>query len=210
MNVVFAIILSMLLNAAPLLAADVFIDMDPLAPGIQSELRVVRGSTFTVDVIVTGVDETLPVDVYQLNLEFDPRVLRVVTVTSGGFLSDGFVIQPDITPSEVNWAEGVIGNPGASGDGILITITFEAVHRGTSSLRLPDVILASLGEYVTGALSEGMVTVVRKHKPPHRRNNQFTRAATAIENTIEEVKKDGKPGLVDRLFDRVLELLPRR
>jgi hypothetical protein len=139
----------------------VFVDTNPFKRGIQSNLKVVRGSAFTIDVVVTRVHPAKPLDVYQLDLHFDPNVLRALSVVSGGFLSGGIVIELNLTPQNVNWAEGVLGLPGASGDGILTTITFEAIGEGRSKLELREAILAGVGEDITGKSKHGTVTVSR-------------------------------------------------
>jgi Calx-beta domain/Cohesin domain len=157
MNLFFAVIGSLLLNAVPLLAADIFVDADP-SPGVQSGLQVAPGSSFTIDVVVTGVDPAKPLDVYEFDLHFDPNVLRAVSVVSGGFLPGAIAVEAYVTSLAVNWTEGVLGLPGVAGDGILARITFEAIGNGTSTLDLREVVLAGVGEDITGAVTPGIVT----------------------------------------------------
>jgi hypothetical protein len=181
-----AVIASMLLNAVPVIAADMTdfesssvgrrksnlprlsVDTDPSKSGIQSSLRVVRGSFFMIDVVVTGIDPAKPLDVYQFNLRFNPKVLEAVEIVSWGFLPGGFIIQKVVTPADVSWAEGVLAFPGVSGDGILATITFKAIGNGKSRLDLRDAILAGLGEDITGRVSDGTVTAL---SPRHERSS---------------------------------------
>jgi hypothetical protein len=143
----------------------VFVDADPARPGIQSKLNVVHGSSFMIDVVVTGVNPIEPLDAYEFDLYFDPNILRAVSVVSGGFLSGIIIIEQDVTPPHVNWAAGVISKAGVFGDGILATITFEAIGRGGSKLDLREVVLASRGDDITGKIKHGAVTV----SPPRRR-----------------------------------------
>ena len=186
MHLVFAVIMIALLNALPMLAAAgqftnsekvsaarqksnlprVFIDTDPSKPGIQSSLRVVRGSSFMIDVVVSGIHPDKPLDGYEFALHFDPNILRAVVSVAGVFLPGAIVIENNATPSDVNWAEGVLGRPGVDGGGILTTITFEAIGNGRSNLDLTKVILASRGEDITGRIRDARVRVL----PPRRKD----------------------------------------
>jgi hypothetical protein len=184
MNAVVLIVLGLLLKAFPALSADdvitkveksasrknsagaqVSVDIDPFRPATQSKLKAISGSSFAADIVVTGVDPARPIDVYQFTLSFDPTVLRAVSIVSGGFLFGGgevIILQKDVTSSDIKWAEGFIGlNSGASGSGILATVMFEVIGSGKSELGLSDVVLAGLGNDLTGKITSGIVTVKR-------------------------------------------------
>jgi Cohesin domain len=168
MNRVFIIVVAVLLNADAVFgaAADkskthLFVDADAFTPGIQSRHTVSVGSIFTIDIVVSGIDPATPLDVYQFTVGFDPNVVRPVNIVSSDFLGGGVLIQSDITSSQISWAEGLIGKSGVSGDGILATVMFEAVGSGKSGFDLRDVVLAGIGEDLTGKVNNGVITVER-------------------------------------------------
>lgn len=103
MIIFFIVIVSMLLNALPVLSAEnlstgaqragvrkssgprLFVDTDPLTAGIQSHHKVIHGFSFTVDIRVSGIGPSKPLDVYQFSLRFDPSVVRPVSIVTGRF-----------------------------------------------------------------------------------------------------------------------------
>lgn len=99
---------------------------------------VVEGGAFSVDVVIGGVTNLFA---YQFDVAFDPTMLQAVAVSEGAFLSLGgptFFIPGTI--DNINgavWAsagsiQGTSG--GASGSGVIATITFNAVMPGVSSI----------------------------------------------------------------------------
>lgn len=139
------------------------VDTDPFTPGIQRRLRV-TDTSFTIDIVVSNLAR--PLSAYQFGLSFNPKVLRIVDpdkdVISGRFFGQSLILQKEITPSEVNWAEGVFfGGTGVSGDGILTTVMFEIIGRGSSRLALGQVVLAADGEDITGRVVSGAITAPR-------------------------------------------------
>jgi len=116
------------------------------------------GETFSVDITVTdiAVSETPPVSNGLLGWEtwmtFDPNVVHAVNVTRGSFLRDAasthgydtiFSKKIDNTKGTVSVGETVTpkmppDDPyppvGATGDGILTTITFEVKAQGTTQI----------------------------------------------------------------------------
>ncbi len=103
------------------------------------------GETFTVDieVLVTGLVE------YNLDIGFTPGTLAVEDVSPGLFLrgggptlsSFGAVFFDLSTPGQIqNIIDSIVGpTTGASGIGVLTTITFRALNAGTSPLTFLDV-----------------------------------------------------------------------
>jgi len=147
----------------------VFVDTDPATPGIQSALNILLGNPFTVDVVITGVEASQPLNGFQFDLVFNPFVLGATGVVSGGFLPvPSFVFVLNSAPPDVNYAEFSIGG-GAIGDGILASASFDTLSVGTSDLALTNVILAGLippGVEIPAQVSDGSVTVTSGHAIP--------------------------------------------
>ncbi len=118
-------------NAAPAGAASFLFD----PPTIQA----VKGNTFAVNLLISGAQNVYSVPV-QVN--YDPKMLQMVNVSNGGFLSqDGQVVtlvhredetigQSQITASRPSGAGGV------SGQGCVVTLTFQAKASGQTPLTI--------------------------------------------------------------------------
>jgi general secretion pathway protein D len=102
-------------------------------------LTQAKGSTFTVNVLVSGGQNVYSVPV-QLN--YDPNQLKVLNVSNGGFLSqDGqavaLVNRDDPTSGTLQiTATRPPGAGGVSGQGAVLTITFMATAPGQSALSI--------------------------------------------------------------------------
>jgi general secretion pathway protein D len=98
-----------------------------------------KGSTFTVNVMLTGGNNVYSVPV-QLN--YDPNQLQVINVSNGGFLSqDGqavaLVHRDDPTTGTLQvTATRPPGVGGVSGQGAVVTLTFMAKGAGQSALTI--------------------------------------------------------------------------
>jgi general secretion pathway protein D len=104
-------------------------------PTVQTE----KGNTFAVNLLISGAQNVYSVPV-QLN--YDPKMLQLVNVSNGGFLSqDGQVVtlvhredeslgQSQITASRPSGAGGV------SGQGAVVTVTFQAKASGQTPLTI--------------------------------------------------------------------------
>ena len=98
-----------------------------------------KGSTFTVNVMVSGGQNVYSVPV-QLN--YDPDQLQVVNVSNGGFLSqDGQIVtvahrEDPLTGTMQITASRPPGAGGVSGQGAVVTLTFMAKSPGQSALTI--------------------------------------------------------------------------
>ncbi len=98
-----------------------------------------KGSTFTVNVMVSGGQNVYSVPV-QLN--YDPNQLQVVNVSNGGFLSqDGQLVtvahrEDPLTGTMQITASRPPGAGGVSGQGAVVTLTFMAKGPGQSALTI--------------------------------------------------------------------------
>jgi hypothetical protein len=134
---------------------------------------VTNGSTFAVDVNISGVTDLYD---FQFDLGFNPVVIKATNVLEGAFLSSGggstFFLPGTIDNTggtitfNANSLEGMI--PGVSGGGALVEFDFTASAPGTSDLTIlnnADLILqdstgASIDTTTTGgSVAVGGITV---------------------------------------------------
>src|SRR6516164_8271065 len=102
-------------------------------------IQATKGNTFAVNLLISGAQNVYSVPV-QVN--YDPKMLQMVNVSNGGFLSqDGQVVtlvhredeslgQSQITASRPSGAGGV------SGQGAVVTVTFQAKTSGQTPLTI--------------------------------------------------------------------------
>jgi general secretion pathway protein D len=102
-------------------------------------IQAAKGNTFVVNLLLSGAQNVHSVPV-QLN--YDPKMLQLVNISNGGFLSqDGQIVtlahredeavgQSQITASRPPGAGGV------SGQGAVVTITFQAMANGQTPLTI--------------------------------------------------------------------------
>ncbi len=104
-----------------------------------SNLNVASGSTFAVNVLLSGAQNVYSVP---LQLNYDPNRLELVNVSNGGFLSqDGqavaLVHRDDTATGTVQiTATRPPGSGGISGQGSVVTLTFMAKAPGQSALSI--------------------------------------------------------------------------
>src|SRR5213594_22594 len=97
------------------------------------------GSTFAVNVLLTGAQNVYSVP---LQVSFDPKILQVVNISNGGFLSqDGQAValvhrDDDRSGALQITATRPPGSAGISGQGAVVTLTFLAKASGQSTLTI--------------------------------------------------------------------------
>lgn len=122
----------------------VSVDTDPSTAGIQSASDLSGVTSFSIDIVISDVDPTAPLNAFEFDLDFDPALLTAVSVIDGGFLLDPiFVVQSNTGIMSVEFAEVTLLPAGVSGSGILATIAFDVIGDGTSVLDLNDVLLSA-------------------------------------------------------------------
>jgi general secretion pathway protein D len=98
-----------------------------------------KGSTFAVNVMLSGAQNAYSVP---LQISYDPKLLQVVNVSNGGFLSqDGQAValvhrDDDTTGTLQITATRPPGANGISGQGTIVTLTFVAKAPGQSTLTI--------------------------------------------------------------------------
>lgn len=104
------------------------------------------GDAFTLDVLVADAADLYA---FQFDLAFDPTLVQVDTVAEGGFLSAGgqaTSFMPgalDNLMGTVSFTAGTrVGPvPGATGDGLIVRLSFHALAPGQSDLSFGNVLL---------------------------------------------------------------------
>ncbi len=102
-------------------------------------IQATKGNTFPVNLVISGAQNVYSVPV-QLN--YDPKVLQLVNVSNGGFLSqDGqavaLVHREDETVGQLTiMASRPSGAGGVSGQGTVVTLTFQAKAAGQTPLTI--------------------------------------------------------------------------
>ena len=117
----------------------------PSAPGPASFLfdpptiQVAKGNTFVVNLLISGAQNVYSVPV-QLN--YDPKMVQLVNVSNGGFLSqDGQVValvhrdDETVGQSQIT-ATRPPGAGGISGQGAVVTLTFQAKTDGQTPITI--------------------------------------------------------------------------
>ena len=111
------------------------------------------GSTVTYNI---AIDDIADLYAYQFSINYDARYLRALNVTEGAFLGTAGSTVSGVLGMDTGLIDFVYGSllgptPGASGSGLLASITFEAIGAGTSALSFADVIfLDSVGDDIAG------------------------------------------------------------
>jgi len=110
---------------------------------------------------------------FQFDLSFDPAILQLLSISEGLFLpSAGSTIFipgsiDNIAGTAIGNADTLVGDiPGASGDGVLVDFTFEAISVGSSSVDLANgILLDSLFNEIPFTMADGNVTVSGSEPP---------------------------------------------
>jgi general secretion pathway protein D len=102
-------------------------------------VQATKGNTFAVNLLLSGAQNVSSVPV-QLN--YDPKILQLVNVSNGGFLSQDGQAVALVHREDENIGQSQItvtrppGSGGVSGQGSIVTITFEAKAVGQSPLTI--------------------------------------------------------------------------
>jgi general secretion pathway protein D len=106
-----------------------------------SQTEVAAGGTVPVTVQVNNVNDLAAV---QMALKFDPKILHINNLTSGDLIKRN---GPELVPSRNVLNDsgdatiGIARNPtsgGVSGSGGLLTIVFQAIAKGTTTITVPQ------------------------------------------------------------------------
>lgn len=121
------------------------------------------GNQLSVSVLIQGGTDVASAP---MQISFDPKVMRLNDVVRGDFLSnDGQ--QPVFTKNIMNDSGAATvqlsrqpGTPGVNGAGVLVTLSFQAVGKGSSPVLIPNmVVLNSQGQPVASGSPRMMITV---------------------------------------------------
>lgn len=136
-------------------AASVYID--------PASWTVSASTTFSLNIAASDMNDLYG---YQFDLAYDPSKIRVLSIVEAAFLPDAGTTSfsagmIDNGAGTVTGAfDSLIGATGATGTGLLATITFEALGVGVSAVTLSNVLLldSNMTE-IDASISSGSVTV---------------------------------------------------
>lgn len=116
-------------------------------------------ATFSVAVAVNNASDLVSAP---MQIHFDPRVLRLNDIASGDFLAQGGV-QPVFTKNIQNDSGTATvqlnrpaGSPGSAGSGVLLTLNFQAVGPGSTTVTLSGLSLRNSQNQVIGGGNPGL------------------------------------------------------
>lgn len=128
------------------------------------------GQAFTLDVLVTDAADLYA---FQFDIAFDPTLVQATGVQEGGFLSAGGATS--FLPGSIDNLVGTVSftagtltgpEPGATGNGVVAHLSFQALAPGQGALSFGNVVLldSALGEIPTSTLA-GSLTVAAVPEP---------------------------------------------
>lgn len=109
------------------------------------------GDTITVDVSITEVSDLKG---YEYRIKYDTNILNATNITSSNFLSSSpYCVRKSINSTQgviwVSCMKSFVPGAGTSGNGILETITFQVLGKGSSDLELYKTVL---GDHLGNAI----------------------------------------------------------
>ena len=137
---------------------------DPTMSVSEQPAGIAIGETFTAEVTV----DPAGAEIYaaQYDLRFDPTIMEAIEQSQGTFLSQGGVetivasIPDEInnTIGKIQYAETRTDNPetvgGATGSGLLASVTFKVIGDGISTLTLSNVAYVTPDDLMSESVSE--------------------------------------------------------
>ena len=108
----------------------------------EVELDLVADETVTVDLWVSNAVELNGFDII---LAYDPTVVLLDSWEHGGFLTNMFNVTQVDDPGTFRLGAVQLAQPGKSGDGSLLKLTFSGVSLGSSALTITQAVFADVG-----------------------------------------------------------------
>jgi LysM repeat protein len=177
--------------------AEVAAQVSPPAVAAQTDNTVVRlqpatqqlkvGEMGNVQILIENVTNLMGIEI---ELQFAPNIIQIqdtdpdkegIQIQPGDFLTSDFVKSNMVDNTTGNISYVIVQIPPTlpvSGNGVLATITFQAVAQGSSNLTLSKVKLAdSEGRPISATIQSGQVTVDGGMEQP---TATFTATATSV------------------------------
>jgi hypothetical protein len=122
------------------------------------ELEVPVGTDFTLELIVEdGVD----LNAFDVLVDFNPQVLTLVNWELGDYFNNLAVVSVDVQPSFLRVAATQLASEPVSGDGVLLTMLFNAKAEGISLIELTQAQFVDAdGDNLEPEPLEGKVNVI--------------------------------------------------
>ncbi len=123
-----------------------------------------RDSSITVALIIENASDVASAP---MAVRFDPKILKLTDVGRGDFLASGGQ-EPVFTKNIQNDAGTAIINlnrqpqtPGASGSGVLVSLTFQAVAPGATTITIPNLTVRNTQQQAVFSGSPQMTVTVK-------------------------------------------------
>ena len=131
---------------------------------VPSQLSITPGGLITATVVVRNAADLFAAP---MQIKFDPKILRMNSIVRGDLMSgDGqqviftMNILNDAGTATVNLSR-MPSTPGVTGSGTLVTITFQAVNRGTANVSIPQLTLRNSQGQTISSSSPLLIVNVR-------------------------------------------------
>jgi len=108
----------------------------------SAEVDLAAGESVTVDVWVCNAVE---LNGFDITLTYDPAFIQLDSWEHGGFLTNLFEVTQVNDPGIFRLGVVQLAQPGKSGDGSLLKLTFNGVSLGQSSLTITQAVFADVG-----------------------------------------------------------------
>lgn len=184
-------------------SANIFVSL-PQADMRLSPAQFIMQSheTFTVDLVVTS---SIPVNVFSGNLSFNPELLRIEKIDYNTSIANLWAELPWYHNGEgtINFAGGTTKPGGFTGEGSLITITFEALEAGAGKIIIDEArILQHDGLGTDADLAPSIDTIVTVTDAPATQEILYTSGQSATflatsEPRSTDLNNDGKQSIAD-------------
>lgn len=190
------------------------------------------GDTFKQDIVIEGVDAVGDVDLsaWQMDVVFNPKILKYVSVTEGDFLKEGGYVPfwkgGEIAPGRIHAYQARVGQmmnddppgitlsaspPGVTGDGLLMTVEFQILEFAEEPLGIHNVQLSnSKNERLSYCIEIRDLVVTTHQYPPEDVNRDGSvdiLDLTEVAMHIGMVPPDPRADLNNDGFVNVLDLV---
>lgn len=184
-------------------SANIFDSFPKADMRLSPEQLIMRShETFTVDVVVNS---SIPVNVFSGNLSFNPELVRINKIDYNTSIADLWAELPWYHNGDgtLNFAGGTTRPGGFTGEGSLISITFEALQAGAGDITIEEArILQHDGLGTDVDLAPSIDAIVTVTDVPNTEEILYTRGARAnylatSEPRSTDLNNDGKQSLAD-------------
>jgi len=108
----------------------------------EAEVNLATGETVAVDLWVSNAEN---LNGFDITLTYDPALIQLESWEHGGFLTNMFDVTQVNDPGIFRLGSVQLAQPGKSGDGSLLKLTFSGVSLGSSAVTITQAVFADPG-----------------------------------------------------------------